>query len=333
MPSNTTNQIGTWTKVLETLKKDNHDSNNIVLIEKCDYIDYSILREYRDSAAYVNAKKCMDNIPNYEIEQQGYWINYILLSPFEWWYDKREIPVRKKLKEKPRNFITQFNEIQPFLNRLHSGFSLRTICHIFEPILNNYNSELLISLFIDRAIDRGIIVPTIYYDTKRHYLCRAYRHGEDLPFGLGDECRLLRYLLHLSRMIQHIEYGKEVEGIAQVSFEKMIVLFYQMGIRKGNLFNRFLGFNNIRLLKPFLSLHGVIEGFIDPSELEEERVDAVHIYSERDDNGMRYITWLTYWLLQNKFIKGSGRGFEIDQDKQLYFITLRIPGFVNGLPQ
>ena len=309
------------TKVLETLKKDNHDSNNIVLIEKCDYIDYSILKEYQDSTAYVNAKKCMDNIPNYEIEQQGYWINYILLSPFEWWYDNREIPVRKKLKEKPRNFITQFNEIQPFLNRLHSGFSLRTICHIFEQILNNYNSELLISLFIDRAIDRGIIVPTIYYDTKRHYLCRAYRHGEDLPFGLGDECRLLRYLLHLSRMIPHIEYRKDADGIAQVSFEKMIVLFYQMGIRKGNLFNRFLGFNNIRLLKPFLSLHGAIEGFIDPSELEKERVDAVHIYSERDDNGLRYITWLTYWLLQNKFIKGSGRGFEIDQDKQLYFIN------------
>lgn len=81
--------------------------------------------------------------------------------------------------------------------KIKEWFSLQSIKMILNDILSDYESDIVISLFFDRAIDEGIVVPTIYHNTKNKYLCRAYRHGEDLPFGIEDECRLLFFLKKL----------------------------------------------------------------------------------------------------------------------------------------
>lgn len=175
--------------------------------------------------------------------------------------------------------------------------------------LSDREAEKTISLFVDRAIDEGIIVPTIYYNTADGYLCHAYRHGEDLPFGETDQYRLVYFLHQIGKNI--CKKGSDGESfqipaVAEISLEKMIVLFYQMGMRQGNIFNRFLGFNNIDIIHSFLSEHGAIQGYTTYDM-------TPHIYSERDSAGNRYITWLTTWLYKTSLIGKNPKGVDMGQ--------------------
>jgi len=265
----------------------------------------TIVKDFFSSKIGKEYLKKANHIKKYVTNNKSFEINHIIFMPFLWWYDTKEIPVRKELADNQYHFIANYADIEIKLKRLNSGFSLKLLEDICRDVLAEYDSEYLISLFIDRAIDEGIIVPTICHAETSNCLYRAYRHGEDLPFGLEDECRLLYYLQCLSELIPNIKYSSQknnfTEGIATISFEKMIVLFYQMGIEQGDIFNRFLGFDNIKLLKPFLSMHGTVEGFVDPQYIKEHDIEE-HFYSESLEGGDRYITWLTSWL-NNKFIK------------------------------
>lgn len=193
-----------------------------------------------------------------------------------------------------------------FILMAHKAVQLFQVLQDQGYIDGRLEQKIIISsqaLDLDHAIDRGIIVPTIFHNTARNYLCRAFRHGEDLPFGLADECRLAYFLGTLCEYIPDINVQPSTEpsdnALSEIVFEKMIVLFYQMGMRKGGIFNRFLGFDNIKILKPFLSLHGAIQAFVDPQKLKELDIKKTHIYSEKDEHGNRYITWLTYWAREN----------------------------------
>lgn len=245
-------------------------------------------------------------------------INLGILTPFLWWYDTTEINIREELKKVPKNYVLDFNDIKSMPSRLSSGFSLPFLQNVLKETVKNYDTENVISAFLDKAIDEGVIVPTIYCNNERTCLCRVYRHGEDLPFGLADQCRLLYFLKALGEKIPDITYPNK--GIAYVSMEKIIVLFYQMGLKKGGIFNRFLGFDNIKLLRPFLSVHGVVEGFIDKNEINNKSIDE-HFYSEKyGEDGDEYITWLTKWLVSNFFIKTNNeserhRVYNIDLSK------------------
>lgn len=225
-------------------------------------------------------------------------INHRILTPFLWWYDTTEINIREELKKDPKNYVLDFNDIKSMPSRLNSGFSLPFLQNVLKETVPNYDSENAISAFLDKAIDEGVIVPTVYCNNERTHLCRIYRHGEDLPFSLADQCRLLYFLKVLGEQISDIVCPDK--GIAPISMEKIIVLFYQIGLKRGGIFNRFLGFDNIKLLRPFLSVHGVIEGFIDTTEMKSKSIKE-HFYSEKDD-GDEYITWLTKWLSSNLFI-------------------------------
>ena len=241
--------------------------------------------------------------------EQGNWINQIILAPFLWWYDTKEIPVRKKLKDPIRHYIRDFESINDNLARLRCGFSLNTLLYLLCGNTSNKEAETFTSIFLDHAIDQGIIVPTIFHNTSKKYLCRAYRHGEDLPFGLEDECRLAYFLQRISQKIEGINQIPTMEtmdgGLSEIAFEKIIVLFYQMGMRKGGIFNHFLGFDNIRILKPFLSLHGAIQAFVDPMEMKQLGIEKTHFYSEKDSTGRKYITWLTSWAKDQCFAWNS----------------------------
>ena len=266
---------------------------------------------------FIDSSDCLEATTNYEESKQrnDFYLNKMILSPFLWWYDNKEIPVRIELKNSPKHYINDSEEIIGLTKRLISGYSLNELNELFYDRIKDYDTIKLLSLYLDRAIDEGIIVPTVYHNEKKRYLSRVYRHGEDLPFGIEDECRLLLFLHKLCKRIPKLDYetGFISHGISEISFEKIIVMFYQMGLRKGNIFNRFLGFDNTNLIKPFLSLHGAVRGFISPKDIEKS-----HFYSEKDKNGQTYITWLSKWLITNNFIS------KIKYDKNEYRILVNL---------
>lgn len=313
------------TVILSEINTPCNNNNSYVPIENLNTFEGAIIQDFFTSKIGNRFKEQIKQITNAETKKESFDVNRVIFMPFLWWYDTKEIPVRNDLAKNKYHFIEDYSVIKNRLNRLNSGFSFSTLKNILKEALKEYECEQTISLFIDRAIDEGIIVPTIYHDNESNYLCRAYRHGEDLPFGLQDECRLLHFLNCLREAIPYISSRSEEsnyrkEGIATISFEKMIVMFYQMGIEQGDIFNRFLGFDNIKLLKPFLSMHGTVEGFVDPQYIKSHRIKE-HFYSEKLENGDTYITWLTKWLTDNGFIeKIKEKTFE-NYDRIVYVIN------------
>ena len=261
------------------------------------------INEYIKSKVYKDLCTEKENWRYGSDYQKGCWINQFIFTTFLWWYDTREIYVRNRIKAQNLHYIRDYEVIQSYLFRLKNGLSmsaLRQMLQTLVPDLSDQDAESAISAFLDRAIDEGIIVPTIHYSEDEKYLCRAYRHGEDLPFGTADQYRLVYFLSSVGECLKKGERLKTVEditypAISEISLEKMIVLFYQMGLRQGKIFNRFLGFDETNIIHSFLSVHGAIQGYTKP--------DAIpHIYSEKDSKGNRYITWLTSWLYEARLI-------------------------------
>lgn len=261
----------------------------------------ALIAEYKRSAPYRNSCSESANWDGSDSYQLGCWINQFIFTPFLWWYDDKELPVRRELREEALHYVRDYPKIERHLFRLKNGLPMSALRQLLQdrvPDLSDREAYDVISAFLDRAIDEGIIVPTIYYSEDGQYLCRAYRHGEDLPFGVADQYRLVYFLRAIGTSIRKAEGGENgpFPTIAEISLEKMIVLFYQMGLKQGNIFNRFLGFNNINIIHSFLSVHGTIQGFAGAGQ-------ETHIYSERDGKGNRYITWLTTWLYDAGLIK------------------------------
>lgn len=268
-------------------------------------VDYSeMIREYKKSDIYKNLCKESANWSYGNEYQKGCWINQFILSFFLWWYDTKEIFVRNRLKAQRLHYIEDYPSIQRHLYRLKNGLPMSALRQMLQTLvadfsgklspcdasnLSNHEAECAISAFIDRAIDEGIVVPTIHYSEDKAYLCRAFRHGEDLPFGAADQYRLAYFIQSLGKYIK--AEGSEAPSVPNISLEKMIVLFYQMGLRGGKIFNRFLGLDETQIIHSFLSIHGQIRGYTNPDVIP-------HIYSERAPDGERYIYWLTAWLYE-----------------------------------
>ena len=295
--------------------------NSILRISNMEVNYSSILEEYKRSSIYDKSCKDSKNWMTDDAYQIGCWINHFIFTPFLWWYNEKEIHIRHQLKAKALHYVKDYPQIEACLYRLKSGFSVGMLQQFLldrVPDFSGYEAENVISLFLDRAIDEGIIVPTIYYNSTEKYICRAYRHGEDLPFGAADQFRLVYFMQSIGKYISESSEGEDgslYPAVSEISLEKMIVLFYQMGLRQGNIFNRFLGFDNIDIIHSFLSVHGVIQGYTNPKA-------DYHIYSERNSRGMRYITWLTTWLYENGLIES--RPDNTDDDESSHFIPINL---------
>lgn len=263
------------------------------------HVDHSrTIEEYKQSDIYKNIRKESAKWRYGNGYQAGCWINQFIFSFFLWWYDTKEIFVRNKLKARRLHYVKDYDAIQSYLYRLKNGLPMSALHQMLQSLaqgLSDQETERVISTFIDRAIDEGIIVPTIYCSEDGKYLCRAYRHGEDLPFGAADQYRLVYFLNSLGKYICKAE-GCRAPVVAATSLEKMIVLFYQMGLRRGNIFNRFLGFDETEIIHSFLSVNGRIQGYTNA------KINP-HIFSEKASDGTRYITWLTTWLYEAGLIE------------------------------
>ena len=134
---------------------------------------------------------------------------------------------------------------------------------------------------MDRAIDNGLIVPVLFEyedgNSKELCICQAYRHGEDLPYGHADKERLLYFLKQLDTYMRDLN-GELSESIAFVTL-KMVALFYQLGLKHGSLFNRFLGFGNDPFLQERFCVHGIVQTIRSNSPFS----DAPPFYASAED--------------------------------------------------
>ena len=263
-------------------------SNSICKLKECKSFENFTYKKIPPNLFYNKMKK-IDVFNTVDI-------NEILLSPFKERHEKYEIPTRKDICREAKHYIQSADIIEKYSKRLREGFSFFALMEIFDKFESEYDLEKLISLFIDRSIDLGIIVPIVYHyketdDLDAHYICRAYRHGEDLPFGEADKYRIVFFLKCL---YEQFDIHSINEYPATVTFEKIIVLFIQMGLRNGSIFNRFLGFDNYPVLKERFCVHGAI------ATIFENECNS-HIYTENEDS-----TWITRWLTTKKLIRQEG---------------------------
>ena len=235
----------------------------------------------------------------------GYQINNFIYNAIKWWYITQELPAREKLKKEHYHYLNDYTSIKECLKRLSEGFSFNALKLMTESAKNTLNLEHLISLFLDRSIDEGIIVPIIYHNCDTQQLCRAYRHGEDLPFGEADKSRLLYFLNKLNDYLE-ADNQNQTEKFADVSFNKILVLFYQLGLKDGHIFNRFLGFDNDEIIQQRFTVHGIVAAVAE-HKLGEDNY-RIYLSNEPDNDGK------TTLMLVRKLMEDPVKYIEFDGD-------------------
>lgn len=143
-----------------------------------------------------------------------------LLRPFIWLYHEKEIPMRRYVKE---HGIASINDSPNTLkDRLLMGFTFSDIVdHLGLMTNDEICDKNIVSLFLDSAIDEGIVVP-ICGETKDDLLFRGFRHGEDVVFA-EEEFKML-YQLYSSFLNE-----VKKEDLSHFLVEKLAVVFLQTG--------------------------------------------------------------------------------------------------------
>lgn len=262
----------------------------------CECIDFQYVEAPLDLLDYSEdeSNSILDSVqklPFHNISNDGRELNIQLLQPFISWYLTRELPTRKELAKNRHNFRLDRKYIQEKTYRLDSGYSFRALNTIFADSQNCYRWPDTISIFLDRAIDMGVIVPIMFNNSFTGTVCRAFRHGEDLPFGVADKSRVLFFLQQLQKQFK----AKGCEGIAHVSLEKIVVLFIQMSLRDKGVFNQFLGFRNSEVLSIRYSVHGAIATTIFPNA----DIPSLKYYFD----AAPYWDWITNYLFKKGMIE------------------------------
>lgn len=119
--------------------------------------------------------------------------------------------------------MPQYKQI---IDRLNHGYSYCFLIHLLDEYPDVYDKETTVSLLIDEAVDAGVIVPIIAEEDSlsgNKVYFRAYRHGEDVPFGEMQEklCAIL-----LSSYAKR--GGKSI--LTKLRIEKMLALFIHIGL-------------------------------------------------------------------------------------------------------
>lgn len=178
--------------------------------------------EYRDNQFESKIVMSEDQQDNMAVLQTK------LIEPFTSLYFNKEIESRKLVLEygKKAFDIPEYTDI---IERLKHGYSYHMLINLLSQFPDIYDKLTTVSLFIDEAIDAGIIVPIIAKEENAEmgtFYFRAYRHGEDVPFGELQE-KLCSILLS--------NYSKEAGAkiLSNLRIEKMLVLFIRIGMNQG----------------------------------------------------------------------------------------------------
>lgn len=189
----------------------------------------------------------------------------------------------------PRETWDAVRQQAPF-NRLERGFSYTQL----EEHMAHLGSDAAeaVSLFLDQAIDRGIVVPIT--TARNHVVFRAYRHGEDVLFG-KSEIRLFGLAL------QACSAACNRPVLPHIVVEKLLVLLLRIGVQE-------------RFLVPYLGAPGSpgtvgirfsLHGAVAQSEVSE-------LYGHDEER------WLSNLLQEHGHIRkaamadGPGTGFKVE---------------------
>lgn len=148
-----------------------------------------------------------------------------LVEPFTSMYFSKEKASREIVIKYGKKAF-EMPDYHDIIDRLNHGYSYHMLIQLLEGYPDIYDKETTVSLFIDEAIDAGVIVPIIAEEKDENddsIYFRAYRHGEDVPFGELQE-KLCAILLSA--------YAKEggIATLSKLCVEKMLVLFIQIGL-------------------------------------------------------------------------------------------------------
>ncbi|MBR2431010.1 TIR domain-containing protein [bacterium] len=113
------------------------------------------------------------------------------------------------------------------IDRLNHGFSVNNLIDLLSDFPDIFDKETTVSLFVDEALDAGVIVPIIAEETigNKKIFYRAFRHGEDVPFGELQE-KLCSVMLENYYKVG----GKQI--LTKLRVEKMLVLFIKIGLNQ-----------------------------------------------------------------------------------------------------
>ena len=224
-----------------------------------------------------------------------------LIEPFINKYYEKEVPCRELVLKEGKN-VFKNQEYEDIIQRLNQGITVNDMMLNIDYAKDYYDIQTRVSLFIDRAIDMGMIVPIT--QVSGGYVFRAFRHGEDVLFGKREE------ILYLKLLHDFQNESRNGEGITHISTEKMIVLFSKIGIKE-------------EILSPYLS-----NFTINPKDNNGEICKVLRVksylkgpvalvanaYTHKNTKERPYITeesksiWFTKTFIQKGKIKVDGKG-------------------------
>jgi nucleoside phosphorylase len=156
-----------------------------------------------------------------------------LTEPFLQMYFEREIPAREAVLEHGRAVFDMPEETAP-ISRLRGGVELRDLRRRLDGVIDREEQRTVVSIFLDHAVDHGIIVPVTREDGGIYF--RAYRHGEDVLWGVNEE-------RHAYALVEaFLDAAKRTE-VPRLWLEKLLVLLIRIGVQQSFLrrYNRTLG--------------------------------------------------------------------------------------------
>jgi nucleoside phosphorylase len=146
-----------------------------------------------------------------------------LTEPFANLFMQRELPARKLVKEHGVRAF-ELSEYRDLIDRLNQGISLPELREALACFDDVESARLLVSMFMDDAIDRGVAVPITVDDGV--FVYRAFRHGEDVRFT-EIEARLV------CLMLQEFSHTASMPVLPRLVVEKLIVLLIKGGLSRG----------------------------------------------------------------------------------------------------
>lgn len=235
-------------------------------------------------------------------------LNVRLYEPFLEIYHNKELPCRELVLQNGSK-VFHDDQYQELRNRLNKGLSFQDMLRRLSDCKQYYNIEQKVSLFIDRSVDAGIIVPIVQQEGD--IVFRAYRHGEDVLFGCREEMMYNKMLSLFS------EYASPSVRITKMCVEKMIVLFSKIGLREKILYPYTSNFTAEPLDKnglpmKILRVKTHIKGPVAllASALQHQRFKNIPFIT-----GERKAMWMTDVLIQNGklCLSPSGNGYSVKE--------------------
>lgn len=161
----------------------------------------------------------------YVVDEQGinpFEVRDCLTQVFLDMYYKKELPARRLARKHGRGMFIDKSK-NYYTHRLECGVSLVDLKkRVATHVNNSTDANLILSTFLDNAIDAGIAVPITI--SEKGVLYRGFRHGEEVVWGDANDKMLAVFFERI--------FGKN--GIVpRLQFEKMLSLFLKLGLKRG----------------------------------------------------------------------------------------------------